>query len=232
MDSDPRQGQEAAGAGYDRVRSSVGFTLGANIEELNLTGAKAINGTGNDLANTIVGNAGANALSGGAGDDLLNGGAGNDRMSGGAGNDVYVVDSAGDQTVELAANGRDRVRASISYTLAADVENLVLAGNSSASTGRATCWAIRSRATQEAIPCRAGPATTRLLGGGATTPYLASSGRDRLDGGSRSNTLVGRSGDDVYITDDDLHFNDGYSDTIIEHAGEGTDRHSPRIPTP
>ena len=49
--------QEAANEGYDRVRSSVSFALGANIEELTLTGTAAINGTGNALANTITGNA-------------------------------------------------------------------------------------------------------------------------------------------------------------------------------
>ena len=58
---------ENAASGTDLVESSVTFTLGANVENLNLTGLLAINGTGNTLANIIHGNGGANVLSGGDG---------------------------------------------------------------------------------------------------------------------------------------------------------------------
>ncbi len=51
---------EAASAGTDRVESSVSYMLGANVENLTLTGVTAINATGNTLANTLRGNAGAN----------------------------------------------------------------------------------------------------------------------------------------------------------------------------
>ncbi len=40
----------------DQVQSSVTYTLATNVENLTLTGAAAINGTGNTLANTITGN--------------------------------------------------------------------------------------------------------------------------------------------------------------------------------
>ena len=40
---------------------SVTYTLGANVENLVLTGAAAINGTGNALTNILTGNAGNNA---------------------------------------------------------------------------------------------------------------------------------------------------------------------------
>jgi hypothetical protein len=56
---------EDAGAGTDFVQSSVSYALGANIENLTLTGTAAIDGSGNELNNVIIGNAGANALSGG-----------------------------------------------------------------------------------------------------------------------------------------------------------------------
>ena len=74
-------------AEIDTVNSSVSYTLTSNVENLTLTGATAINGTGNELMNAIVGNAAKNTLSGGANADTLSGGAGNDTLNGGTGSD-------------------------------------------------------------------------------------------------------------------------------------------------
>lgn len=82
---------EGTGAGTDTVRSSVTWTLGANFENLVLTGVANINGTGNGLNNVLTGNAGANTLSGGGGNDRIDGGAGNDALNGGTGNDTFVL---------------------------------------------------------------------------------------------------------------------------------------------
>jgi serralysin len=83
--------------GNDAVFSSVSYTLSANVETLVLQGNGNINGTGNVIANSIVGNSGNNTLDGGAAADTLTGNAGNDtfvfRL--GQGNGDTVVDFAG-----------------------------------------------------------------------------------------------------------------------------------------
>ena len=80
---------EALNEGTDTVQSSITYTLGANVENLTLTGTSAINGTGNTLDNVLTGNTGSNILTGGAGNDTLDGGAGNDTLKGETGNDIY-----------------------------------------------------------------------------------------------------------------------------------------------
>ena len=66
---------EAAGEGIDTVYASVAYTLGANVENLVLTGFADLAGTGNSLDNRLTGNSGANTLTGGDGNDTLDGSA-------------------------------------------------------------------------------------------------------------------------------------------------------------
>lgn len=91
---------ELAGGGYDTVRASVSFTLGVNVEALEIGGTANYKGIGNDEVNKITGNGGLNTLEGrggndtllgGAGADSLIGGTGNDTLSGGAGADTFIV---------------------------------------------------------------------------------------------------------------------------------------------
>src|SRR5262249_30532359 len=77
-----------ADEGTDTVIASVAFVLGANIENLTLTGTLHIARTGNDLGNVITGNAGQNRLQGLGGADILDGGAGRVIVS-------YVASTAG-----------------------------------------------------------------------------------------------------------------------------------------
>lgn len=100
---------ENAGEGtLDVVKASASFVLSDNIEKLILTGTGAIDGTGNDLANTLTGNTGNNQLFGLGGKDLIVGGAGSDTISGGLGADVMSGGTGADHfrfdVLELAAN--------------------------------------------------------------------------------------------------------------------------------
>ncbi len=195
---------EASGAGSDLVRSAVNWTLGANVEHLTLTGTSALTGTGNGLANTITGNAAANVLDGGEGNDTLDGQAGADTLRGGTGNDVLVVDNLADVVVENAGEGDDTVRATSSWTLGANVENLTLTGAAAISgTGNALDNWIQGNAAGNA-----------LVGGDGMDSLFADAGNDMLDGGAGHDLLQGGDGDDT-ITD--------ASGNSLLHGGAGID---------
>ena len=82
---------ELADEGLDTVRATIDYALADNFENLILFGGARV-GTGNALANRLIGTAGDDRLSGLDGADLLIGGNGNDTIDGGAGNDVIFGD--------------------------------------------------------------------------------------------------------------------------------------------
>ncbi len=206
---------EAASSGIDTVESSISYTLTDNVENLTLTGADAINGTGNELDNLIIGNDAANILSGLDGNDTLNANGGNDRldgglgadtMLGGSGDDTYVVESSGDLVIEAANSGIDTVESGITYTLTDNVENLILTGADAINgTGNGLDNLIIGN-----------DAANILSGLDGNDTLIANGGNDRLDGGLGADTMLGGAGDDTYVVDN-------IGDLVIEDINAGTD---------
>ncbi len=204
----------------DTVQASVSWTLGANLENLVLTGVSAINGTGNERHNFITGNAANNVLNGAAGDDS---------MSGGDGNDTYYVDNAGDTVIEINSNavpgGIDSVHSSLAaYTLVNNVEHLYVDSTGAANgTGNALDNTLFAGAGNNVLDGRDGNDTVsfeRALSG--VTVNLSTSAQqntvssgldtlkfvenltgsayaDTLSGNSAANVLNGGAGNDTLV---------------------------------
>jgi Ca2+-binding RTX toxin-like protein len=196
---------EAASSGNDLVRSTaLTHTLAVNVENLELWGSSAINGTGNTLANMLTGNSAANVLDGGTGIDTL---------LGGSGDDTYIVDSTTDAIRDDNNGGTDTVKSSVNYVIPTTyqytvngtltysgstyIENLTLTG------------AVATTGTGNTL-------NNVLTGNGINNTLKGLAGNDTLEGAGGVDTLEGGVGDDIYIVDTT-------TDVITELAGEGTD---------
>ena len=160
--------------GEDLVIASIGYTLVDHVEHLRLVGSQGLAGIGNGLDNRIVGDGGSDTLEGRDGNDTLDGRAGIDVLRGGAGDDLYRVDNTDDVVEEEDDGGIDSVETTVSYALAAFVENLVASGS----------------------------AAIALTGNGLANTLTGNAAENMLDGGAGADTLIGGDGDDTYIVDD------------------------------
>jgi Ca2+-binding RTX toxin-like protein len=167
-------------------------------------------GDGNDVLrggahdDTLYGGAGDDHLFGGRGSDHLGGNAGADILEGGDGNDFYFIEDALDTVVETAEGGVDIVTTMIDYTLADNLEFLVV-GIDTGLVG------VGSRFDNY------------LLGGRGNDILNGMAGNDELAGGGGADVLTGGAGKDIfhfhYVSDS------GYT-TGLDHvadfsAGEG-----------
>jgi Ca2+-binding RTX toxin-like protein len=213
----------------DTVQASVSWTLGANLENLVLTGVSDIDGTGNERRNFISGNAANN---------VIDGAAGADSMSGGDGNDTYYVDNADDTVIETnnsaGPGGIDSVHSSLAaHTLASNVEHLYIDSAGAANgTGNGLDNTLYAGAGNNVLDGREGNDTVsfertlsgvnvnlstsaqqntagsgldtlkfleNLTGSAYADNLSGNSGANLLNGGAGNDTLVGGSGDDRLI---------------------------------
>jgi len=195
--------------GTDLVYSGVkNFTLQDYFENLTLTGA-ALNGTGNDLANTITGNANAN---------ILDGKGGADTMTGAAGSDWYLVDDTKDKTVEISTGGTaDTVFSTATTTLSNNVEHLFLLGvNAIDGTGNASINHIYGNAADNKLSGAGG--NDWLYGGDGEDSLVGGAGNDHMTGGKGDDTLDTSSGNDTVLYNSAA---DGF-DVILGFDGNAT----------
>jgi len=209
-----------AAGGIDLVQSYVDFTLGSNVENLNLIGL-AVNGTGNDLDNILIGNTLGNTLEGGAGNDTLDGGAGIDTLIGGKGNDTYYVDltvspsqvvfedtmtenkDEGTDTLIVFYEARNETGpASALLTLVDNLENMDISGANLTGLnlkGNSSNNVLTGNKYANAID--GGVGDDILKGGDGADILLGGDGADILTGGSGLDTLTGGLGTDIFNFD-------------------------------
>ena len=188
--------------GMDEVRSSIpDYTLPAWVNNLTLM-AGALNGTGNDIENVIVGNAADNVLDGGAANDSLAGGDGNDTLTGGWDNDT--IDGGAGIDVLLLADAQT--------PLTIDLSSGVMTG------GDASGSALASLSGIEIV--NAGNVAVSVVATG-------SAGDELLRGGTAADVLRGGGGHDIIYGSlfsvnadgDQLYGGDG-NDTVSAFGGK------------
>jgi len=129
-------------------------------------------------------------------------------MAGGLGNDRYVVNAAGDIITEAAGAGTDTVQSSVTWTLGATLEHLVLTG-SGAINGTGNPAANLITGNDGANVLRGGAENDTLSGGGGSDELWGDAGSDRLTGGL---------GADAFL------FNSTVGSDLVTDFASGTDK--------
>ncbi len=185
---------EAADAGFDRVETTLdSYTLPGNLEHLIRRGAADFTGSGNALANVMIGGAGSDALSGLSGNDDIAGNSGDDLLSGGNGEDTLAGQSGADE-------------------LLGGWQSDILSGGTGADRLVGDQEWLSSQGANDRLD---GGDDADLLIGDATNIYgSGKGGSDRLTGGAGNDILIG---DGDVMTDGAK----GGADTL--EGGDGND---------
>jgi Ca2+-binding RTX toxin-like protein len=190
---------ENADEGIDTVRSAVSVAaLAANVENLVLTGAAAINGAGNALNNEITGNGAANTLSGGAGNDRFIGFTLGDVVNGDADVDRIVL-AATNAALNAAVNAAlvnveiidaTGAAAGVTINLNNQAEGFTILGsaNGDTLTGTAATDAIDAGGGNDVINAQGG--ADIVLAGAGNDTINGFNGADLIDGGAGADVLV------------------------------------------
>lgn len=215
---------EVLGGGVDTAAASVSFTLAAYVENLTLTGAANIDGTGNTQSNIIIGNSGDNVLTGGQGNDILTGGGGRDTfvLNKGDGSDVITDFQAGagvHDVIKLngsAFSSFSSIQSAMSqhgsdvYLQLSSWETLVLRDHVISD------FVADDFALPDELPV-SGIYSSYETGTTGNDTLTGTGIGNYLDGKGGNDTLAGGKGDDIYKI-----YQTGTT-TIIEKAGEGVD---------
>ena len=236
------------------VRSSVTYTLGANVENPTFTGAASINGTGNSGNNVIIGNAGNNVLSGLGGVDTVSYatatagvtvslavplaqntfGAGTDTLSG------FVIHPASAFADTLTGTSGANVinggagidhmsggQGNDTYYVdnAGDVVSEGAAGGTDTVLASVS-YSLASGSQIEFLRANAGATGLRLSGNQFANTIVGGTGNDIMTGAGGADTLTGGSGADsfVYQTLADLTVAAGGRDTITDFTSAAGDK--------
>ncbi|EGF89201.1 hemolysin-type calcium-binding repeat 2 copies family protein [Asticcacaulis biprosthecium C19] len=183
---------EVAGGGTDTVYASRSWVLGADLENLVLTGA-ARAGTGNSLANILTGTAFA---------DTLDGGAGSDQLIGGLGDDSYKVDTIADVVIEMSGEGLDVVTTTVDYTLGANIEVLRLSGAARRGTGNALANSLFGTTSSDVLD--GGGGADSLTGGKGNDSYLVDNAADVVIESALEGTDTVTTAVDGYVLSDQV----------------------------
>jgi Ca2+-binding RTX toxin-like protein len=190
-----------------RVRAVIMYTDGFGA-------AESLASAATQAVNRVVGTTGNDSLAGTAGDDRLEGLTGDDR---------YTVNKLGDVVVENANGGSDTVTSTVNYTLAANVEHLVLTGTQAINgTGNILANTLSGNAAANIL--HGGDGNDVLWGGNGADKLYGDDGNDDLHGGDGNDTLNGGDNNDTLngsADDDSLRGNEGND---VLWGGTGADR--------
>jgi Ca2+-binding RTX toxin-like protein len=187
-------GDDVLGGGLGTDTASYAGLGGGVTVSLAVAGAQDTGAGGSDTLGSIerlVGTRYADSLTGNAGANTLDGGGGADTLAGGAGNDTYWADIAADVVVEQAGEGADTVHAARNYTLADNVERLILEGTANtAGTGNAAANGLTGNAGDNVLDGRGG--ADNMAGGLGNDTYRVDNAGDLVveRSGAGSDTVL------------------------------------------